>query len=225
MKPLLLMIGGWAHPAKALQPLADAVQEFAEPRLLAAHEPLPQPERPAFLLGWSLGGLHVLRAAQANPDRWPGLIFVSSTARFCTTPDFPHGTEPARLRAIKAALRKDPESVLRQFFVDVAAPAVLEPDALESKIRAALALGSEQLTKGLEELLKTDLRTQSKQIAKPVLVVHGCDDRIIPCAAGEWLAAQFAFNRFVAVDAVGHDLPTRKPAKVAEEIKLFLETF
>ena len=225
MKPLLLMIGGWAHPAKALQPLADAVQEFAEPRLLAAHEPLPQSERPAFLLGWSLGGLHALNAAQANPERWLGLIFVSSTARFCTAPDYPHGTDPVRVRAMKAALRKNPETVLRQFCADVTAPAALAQDAMELKIRAALALGPEHLAHGLEELLTTDLRAQAAQIAKPVLVVHGRGDRIIPCAAGEWLAAQFVFNRFVSFDGIGHDLPVREPAKAAEEIKLFLETF
>jgi len=225
MKPVLLMMGGWAHPAEALRPLADAVQEFAEPRLLAAHEPLLKLAAPTFLLGWSLGGLQVLRAALAEPERWLGLIFVNSTARFCSAPEWPHGIAVARVRAMKAALRKKPDDILRQFFAEVAAPAVLAPAELDKKVCAALALGTDSLAAGLDELLTTDLRAAATRAAKPVLALHGRADQIIPCAAGEWLATQFVFNRFVLLDGIGHDLPTRAPGQVAGEIKCFLETF
>jgi len=225
MKPLVLMIAGWAHPAVALRPLADALAEFASPRLFAAHESLPKLREPAFLLGWSLGGLRALYAALNAPEKFPGVILVGSTARFCAAPDFPHGLATARLRAMKVALRKEPEAVLRQFFADVAAPATLTPAEVEEKVAAALALGPEQLAAGLEELLVTDLRAQLACCAKPALVLHGRADRIIPSAAGEWLAAQFVFSRFVEFDGIGHDLPVRAPEKLAAEIKNFLETF
>ena len=225
MKPPVLMIAGWAHPAEALCPLADALAEFASPRLFAAHEPLPMLSEPAFLLGWSLGGLRTLYAALNVPEKFPGLILVGTTARFCAAPDFPHGVTTARLRAMQAALRKAPEPVLRQFFTDAAAPAALTPAELDEKVQAALALGPDQLAVGLEELLVTDLRAQLACCAKPALVLHGRADRIIPCAAGEWLASQFVFSRFAAFDGAGHDLPLGAPEKLAAEIKNFLETF
>ena len=225
MKPLVLMLAGWAHPASALGPLADALSEFASPRLFAADESLPKLAEPAFLLGWSLGGLRALYAALHAPEKFPGLILVGSTARFCAAPDFPHGTSTARLRAMKAALRKTPEPVLRQFFAEVAAPAPLTPAELDEKVAAALALGVEKLVAGLDELLATDLRAQLVANSTPALVLHGRADRVIPCAAGETLAQQFVFSRFAAFDGVGHDLPLRAPEKIAAEIKYFLETF
>lgn len=222
MKPGLLMISGWAHPAEALRPLAAAVADFATPHLRAAHEPLPALAQPPVLLGWSLGGLHALRAARAAPDRWLGLVLISATPRFCAAPDWAPGVAPARVRALKAGLRKNPEAALRQFFVDEARPAA--PVAVEEKIRAALAVGAAVLAEGLDELRHTDLRATAAHATPPALVLHGGADQIIPCAAGEWLAAQFVFNRFVPFADSGHDLPLRAPDQVAAEIKFFLET-
>jgi len=225
MRPLVLMIAGWAHPAAALRPLADALAGFASPRLLAADESLPKLGEPAFLLGWSLGGLRALYAALHAPEKWPGLILIGTTARFCAAPDFPHGLATARLRAMKTALRKTPEAVLRQFFADVAAPAQLAPAELDEKVQVALASGLEKLAAGLDELLATDLRAQLGGNPTPALVLHGRADRVIPCAAGEALAQQFVFSRFAAFEDLGHDLPLRTPEPLAAEIKLFLETF
>ena len=222
MKPALLMISGWAHPAETLRPLADAVAEVTEPHLLAAHEPLPMHDRPSILLGWSLGGLHVLQSMLTAPEHYLGVVLISTTPRFCTAPDWPHGVAPTRVRAMKVGLRKKPEEVLRQFFTDVAAPTT--STGVEEKIHAALAFGPDTLAAGLDELLNTDVRRAVVNAAKPALVMHGCEDRIIPCAAGEWLAAQFVFNRFVPLAGAGHDLPLCAVATAAEEIKLFVET-
>lgn len=221
MKPALLMIGGWAHPAEALRPLAEAVAEFSEPHLVAAHEPLPTLKLPTVLFGWSLGGLHALQSMLTTPACCMGVVLISTTARFCSAPDWPHGVASARVRAMKAGLRKKPEEVLRQFFADVAAPTT--PMVLEEKIHTALALGTETLSRGLDELLNMDLRG-AVVTTTPALVLHGRADRIIPYAAGEWLATQFVFNRFVPLADVGHDLPLTATSAVAEEIKLFMET-
>jgi len=224
MKPRLLMVGGWAHPAEALQPLAEMVAEFATPRLLAADEPIPPPDQPTVLLGWSLGGLGAVRAVLADSDRWLGLIGVSTTPRFCSAPDWPQGVAAARIRAMKAGLRQQPEDVLRKFFTEVAAPAHLASVALEEKVRTALTLDIDMLVAGLDALLNTDLRAQLARSTKPALILHGRADRIIPCAAGEWLADQFIFHRCVVLDHVGHDLPLRALDQVAEEINLYLQT-
>ncbi len=219
------MMAGWAHPAEALRPLADALAGFAEPRLLAADEALPKLDAPAFLLGWSLGGLRILDAALTAQAPWPGLILIGTTARFCAATDFPHGVSTARLRALKIALRKTPETVLRQFFVDEAAPAQLAPAELEARVQGALALGADRLAAGLDALLTMDLRERLASPTTPVLVLHGRADGVIPCAAGEALAERFVFSRFVGFEGAGHDLPLRAPEPLVAEIKFFLETF
>ena len=224
-RPDLIMLGGWAHPAGALQPLADAVREFAAPRLAAAHEACPTPAQPAFLLGWSLGGLLALREALAAPERWLGLILVGSCARFCAAPDYPCGVAPARLRALQTALRRNPAAALGPFFADVAAPQALAPAASAAQVRAALALGTDALAAGLETLRTLDLRPYLRDCAKPVLILHGREDRVIPAAAGEWLAGQFTYSRFVPVAEAGHDVPARAPDILAAEIQHFLNTF
>ena len=225
MKPEIVMLGGWAHPAAALQPLADAVRDFAAPRLVAAHEPLPTPERSAFLLGWSLGGLRALRAACAAPERWRGLILISSCARFCAAPDYPHGLAPARVRAMKAALRRNPAAVLRQFFADAAAPQAVPPEALAERVRDALAIKAETLATGLESLLTLDLRSALEQYEQPALILHGREDLVIPWRAGAWLADHLRCSRFVPLAGAGHDLPRGAPEPVAQEIRAFLDAF
>jgi len=223
MKPDLVMVGGWAHPASALQPLAAALGDIVAPRLVAAHEPLPAPERPAFLLGWSLGGLLALQAACAAAQHWRGLILVSSCARFCAAPDYPQGVAPASVRALKAALRRAPAPALRRFFVDVAAPQALPPERLTAQVRDALALGSEVLAAGLDALLTLDLRAALAQVTPPALVLHGREDRVIPCAAGAWCADRLRHSRLVILEGVSHDLPCRAAEAAAREIRAWLQ--
>ena len=225
MKPDLVMLGGWAHRAKALQPLAEALRDFAEPRLVAAHEPLPAPERPAFLLGWSLGGLLALRAARAASQHWLGLILVGTCARFCAAPDYPQGVAPARVRALKAALRKQPADALSRFFADVAAPQAVPSDVLAACVRDALAIGTDALAAGLESLLTLDLRAELEPDGQPALVLHGREDQVIPWPAGAWLAEHLRFSRFVLLEGVGHDLPCSAPGPAAQEIRAFIDTF
>ncbi|MCX6998627.1 MAG: alpha/beta fold hydrolase, partial [Kiritimatiellaeota bacterium] len=172
-----------------------------------------------------LGGMLALRAVRAAPDRWLGLLLISSCARFCAAPDYPHGVAPARVRAMKAALRKNADVVLRQFFTDAAAPHSVPPAALEEKGRAAQTIGTETLAAGLELLGSLDLRSATAGCPTPALILHGRDDRVIPAAAGAWLAGQFAVSRFTPVAGCGHDLPERAPGLLAGEIKGFLETY
>lgn len=223
MKPPLLLIAGWAHPAESMQPLADLLRDVCTPTVIAASDFNPHsPIRPpAHLLGWSLGGQLALAAALAQPAAVAGLILVNTTARFTLGPDWVHGLPAGQVRALGRALRHDVASALQGFLRLSAArhghagPAPVDLPRAPDPLAATLA-------EGLRQLAETDLRPQLATLRCPALVIHAHDDAVIPLGAGLALAAGLPGARLVVCDGVGHDLPLRAPERVAEAARDFL---
>lgn len=236
------MISGWAHPSGSLKPLADALAGHFAVTAITATDLLDgcsggsvsrrsalrgsaaTCESGTFLLGWSMGGMIALEAAETWIGRVAGVMLISSTAKFCASEDNPYGTPERTVRAMTAALKKNPDEVLAQFFRSVAAPAELDAGELRAKVEGALALGVEHLGSGLRYLQLSDCRAAAKALNIPSLVCHGDKDRIIPWQAGRQLSELLPKARFVKFDGVGHDLPLRAPQALADEIMHFVET-
>jgi pimeloyl-[acyl-carrier protein] methyl ester esterase len=180
-------------------------------------------QSPDFVVGWSLGGLLALEEAIARPGEAAGLVLISSTARFTASGDGWPGTPGASLRALRRSLRKDPEDALRRFFGDCAAPHPLSPAEAEARIGAALAMGLDVLDAGLERLRSTDLRARLGEVRAPTFVIHGGEDRVIPPAAAERVAAAIPGAELAIIEGIGHDLPLRRSDLVAARIRSFLE--
>jgi pimeloyl-ACP methyl ester carboxylesterase len=171
-----------------------------------------------------MGGMMALQRSADAPGQCAGLILLSATTRFGGSAEAPHGTSPRVLRAMKAAMARNPDSVLRDFFRKCAAPAVLPDDVAAAQVAAALNTGVEHLRAGLDYLERTDLQGLVAGSELPVLVCHGDEDRIIPWQAGRDLAAALPRARFVRFNGIGHDLPLRAPAELAQHITAFIRT-
>lgn len=215
MKPSLIAIAGWAHPAESLEPLADLLRDVCDVQTISAadfdpHAPL---RSPVLLLGWSLGGLLALEAAAAQPDAVQGLILINSTARFTVSHDWPHGLPAGELRALGRALRHDVATALHGFFTLCAYHHPLLPTA---------PLPLPALHKGLRHLAETDLRPLLARVSGPVLVLHAREDAVIPIGAGQALAAGLPRARLVVCEGIGHDLPVRAPGRVAAPVREFI---
>ncbi len=241
MKPPMIILSGWAYPAKSMQPLADALADHFDIRLVSPHELavraaagkrrtayaegllalLKERAEPCCLLGWSMGGMVALETAAEAPARVAGLILVSTTAKFCSDEDYPCGTPERNLRALAIALKKDPATVLSQFYAESAAPEKLDPAALHARLAEGLALGAETLIRDLRYLQVADFRRAARAIRAPALILHGREDRVIPWQAGQWLCDNLGKNPCVLLDGKGHDLPFRHPRETAREILRF----
>jgi pimeloyl-ACP methyl ester carboxylesterase len=67
---------------------------------------------------------------------------------------------------------------------------------------------------------ETTIRDWCARVRRPVLVVHGSDDRIAPLSSGEALAGATR-GRLVVLDGAGHMPNTRDPVKVNRLIREF----
>lgn len=240
----LLLVSGWAHDAASLAPLAaalEATQGGLRAKIVSLHaildgqgsieeavarfaDSLAARRDPFWLGGWSTGGLLALDALARVEGRAPvrGLVLISATARFCATEGYPCGVPPRHLRGLALALRRRPREALTSFFRDAAAPHALEPDALARAVDTAMALGEDALQQGLTYLDQTDLREAATKLEQPLLLMHGREDAVIPCAAAEWLHADRPGRRLWLMENMGHDLPLRHPGELAEPLAAWL---
>ncbi|HEY3487818.1 MAG TPA: alpha/beta fold hydrolase, partial [Gammaproteobacteria bacterium] len=98
------------HGRNAQQPATTTLQDWAD-------AVIAQAAAPAIYIGWSLGGLAALTAAQRQPQRVRGLILVASSPKFAQSPDWPHAIKPELLYKFETALRGDYRQLLEDFIL------------------------------------------------------------------------------------------------------------
>lgn len=209
-----LIISGWAHGLQAIRPIGNALSDRFEVKLLTGTEVLKAQSIPDadFIVTGSMGGL---LAMQYLPSSCRKLVLISSTARFCTTENYPCGTPEKILKRMIVQLKRNPETVLNEFYKNVHHPH-------EFHTFEGVNEPLDDLVAGLEYLLESDVREKVPQINIPVQLFHGSQDRIIPPGASEWLQANLA-NSTLSVYNDGHGLAAHRFSEMLDEINLFLK--
>lgn len=183
---------------------------------------LAEQHEASHVVGWSMGGTVALEAAAHDPGRIASFVFLSTTARFCSDPTYPHGPPAAELRAFKQACLNRPEDLLNSFFELVAAPYQQDNAIIEEQVARALSIGPPELANGLDYLMAADVRRHTAALEIPCAIIHGDADAVIPVAAGHWLSEHLGKCAFNSIPGAGHDLPTREPAFIADYIRRFI---
>lgn len=219
MKPSVLIISGWAHGIDAIKPMGDALVDRFDVQLMTGKEILKNRRIPDadYLITGSMGGLLAIELLPASCKK---LVLISSTAKFCAAEDYPCGTPEKVLRRMIIQLKRDPETVLNEFFQNVHFPFRESRQAIV--MRQAAPAGLSDLVSGLEYLLDCDVRDKVSDISIPVLLLHGAKDRIIPSPASEWLNAHLPDSRLKLIENAGHALPAHHFNTVMKEIASFL---
>ncbi|MGV8074751.1 MAG: alpha/beta fold hydrolase [Syntrophobacteraceae bacterium] len=247
-----ILVSGWAHGAEAMEPLARRLRNTHEvstvslselltearesnsgasadpevrpsPYALAIARRINETKEPVCLVGWSTGAMPVVEVAVGLPERIGALVLLSSTARFCADVGYVSGTHEGVLRAMSRGMKRDPETVLGDFFSRAAFPAIIGQEELNRKIRDAVELGMDSLVHGLGYLMHIDLRGALRAISAPCLVVHGNDDRIVPLAAAEFLVRNTPNSVGCFLPNAGHLLIEECEKDVTSRIQDFLE--
>jgi pimeloyl-[acyl-carrier protein] methyl ester esterase len=168
------------------------------------------------LLGWSLGGILAQELAARFPRRIERLILVSTTPRFVSGPNWPHGLTDTAVRALARDFKRTPALTLETFWRLQFQGESSTPPPLVPEIEMATALG------GLELLRQVDLRQRLSEITTPTLVLHGSDDVIIPIAAGHYLATSLPNAYLHEANSYGHAPFYSAAAPVSAVIRQFL---
>lgn len=155
---------------------------------LVAEVARPLPEG-GMVVGWSFGGLVTLGLAAWHPHKVSRMALVATNPCFVQTPDWEAGVAPGSWAEFAARLGDDYESTLSRFLALQLGTRDLQ--ALRTLKQALLARGRPTvpaLERTLAMMCGTDARPWVSALSQPTLVVYGTHDRIVPPAAGAWLA-------------------------------------
>ncbi|WP_165956794.1 alpha/beta fold hydrolase [Kribbella antibiotica] len=169
----------------------------------------------AHVLGLSMGGLIAQEFALSHPDRVSSLMLVSTHA------GIPHLTVAASAVATMAALPPGERSraLAPLLYVDQTPAAEI---ARDEEVASAIPTTSEGLRSQLVAAAPWDRYADLHQLAVPVLVLHGREDRLVPLSAGEKLAAAIPHSELVVVETAGHRLFTDQTTTAMDAIADFL---
>lgn len=180
---------------------------------------------PAIWLGWSFGGLVVLDIARRYPRQVTKLVLTAATPRFVQAPDWSAAMAPGVFSGFAENLHTDYRGTLMRF-LSLQAGGDDAGRALIRRLRSELFVHgepqSQALANGLAILEATDLRAGLAAISAPALVVHGQLDRLVPPAAGRYLAAQLPHVQLAVLDGAGHAPFLTRPQRYAERLLEFL---
>lgn len=146
--------------------------------------------RPAIWVGWSLGGLAVLRLAQLYPKAVTGLFLVSTNPCFVRKQNWKAAVEKAVFEQFAQALRQDIDATVRRF---LALQAKGSPSAMKvvREINQAYKTSSRPslntLNLGLDMLATTDLRNELSLLECPVTWLLGERDKLVPVTVADEL--------------------------------------
>ena len=161
---------------------------------------------PAVWVGWSMGGLVALAAAQAYPREVTRLVLVGATPKYVQSADWPHAMTPAVLEQFARDLAQDYTGTLERFLTLQMAAG--EDRAVLRRLRTEMFRYGEPpmaaLQAGLRLLQQQDRRDALAAVAVPALIIHGARDRLAPLGAARYLVQHLPQARLELIPGAGH---------------------
>ena len=140
-------------------------------------------ERPVIWVGWSLGGLAVLRLARLYPELVSGLFLVASNPCFVRKQNWLTAVELKVFEQFAQALKQDVDSTVKRFLALQAqgsSVAMKNVRELYQAYKARNKPSAEVLDLGLDVLAETDLRDDLRLVECPVTWLLGERDKLVP---------------------------------------------
>jgi pimeloyl-ACP methyl ester carboxylesterase len=188
------------------------------------------PDRPAVIVGHSMGAMAILAMAEQLPERFgprvAGVALIGASSSELLRGAMGSVTEllRPRLGSISAAAKRV-DRLRRAVLaspVDVSGAVArvtqFGPDAparvVDHVVELAQRTASDVWIDGLPQLMETDLRHAVAHIIVPALVVVGEHDRVTPPAAAIALAGALPDGRLVVLPGAGHIPMLERPAEL-----------
>ena len=186
----------------------------------------------AHVVGMSLGGYIGQMMALTAPERVATLTLIASEPLGWDGDPLPHISDAfmAHFATMSDLDWTDADAVtaflvgIDQLSAGTGAP--FDQPAAEARARAVLARTDSIASMFNHATLTTqqDWTGRFRDIARPVLVIHGTDDPVLPIANGRALASGIPGATFTELAGVGHELPERAIGPVTDTIAGFIAT-
>lgn len=168
---------------------------------------VPLVQRPAIWVGWSLGGLAVLRLAELYPQRVASALLVATNPCFVRRPDWPCAVDAAVFDQFAEELHQNQEKTIRRFLalqVKGLPEVMTVVRQLQKSIKLRGQASTQALASGLDLLLKTDLRQAIRSIECPLHWLLGGKDSLVPAELVPVLKDRYAQPNVVLNAAASH---------------------
>ncbi len=222
--PALVLLHGWAMHGGVFDALAQRLQDRFTLHIVdlpghgrshdstlpltpdALADALLEQLPAATWIGWSLGGLVALAAAQRNPDAVYGLGMLCASPRFVRGDDWPEGMDPAIFHRFADDLSTDYRAAVDRFILLEAYGSDHAREEIRSLREVAFLHGEPsiaRLCEGLAVLQDSDLRAGLPGLRVPSLWIAGRRDRLVTPAAMQ-RAAHACNGQYFEVAHAGH---------------------
>jgi pimeloyl-[acyl-carrier protein] methyl ester esterase len=223
--PALVMLHGWAMHGGVFAPLSTRLEKHFTLHLvdLPGHGRSADSEMPltlddvarevaartppALWLGWSLGGLIALHAAQHLQASVRGLLMVCASPRFVRSDDWPQGMDASVFRGFADELGKDYRATIDRFLLLEAQGS----DHMREEIRVlreqVFAHGEpsrQRLCEGLALLQESDLRDALPMLSMPSRWLAGRRDRLVSPQSMQVSAERAVDGEYLRIEHGGH---------------------
>jgi pimeloyl-ACP methyl ester carboxylesterase len=175
--------------------------------------------RPVVLIGMSMGGYVAFAFARRHPERVRALVLVATRAQ-ADTEEGAHGRLATADRVLREGSRVVADDMLGKLF------AASAPEELRSRWHATMAATPpEGVAAALRAMaVRPDSLGTLRELDRPVLVVMGEDDAIVPVEDGRRMAEGARAGRLVTVPGAGHMVTVERPDAVADALRGFLDS-
>ena len=178
---------------------------------------------PAYWIGWSLGGLVALAAAQCDPQRVRGLMLMASTPKFVAAADWSCAVDAEVFEQFAHSLDINAEKTLARFLALQVRSAEHSGELLRQlrkDLKTRPPAVADALRAGLKLLQDSDLREQIGAIEVPLFGVFGERDTLVPASVAAFLDDEC----HVVLDGAGHAPFLSHPEACVEAVQHWFGT-
>ncbi len=168
---------------------------------------IPLVHQPVIWVGWSLGGLAVLRLAELYPQRVAAALLVATNPCFVRQPDWPCAVEKEVFDQFSRDLNQNQEKTIRRFLalqVKGIPGAMNVVRHLQKSIQSRGQASTQALVSGLNILLETDLRQNISLIERPLFWLLAGKDSLVPVELAQVLKKEYAQKNVEVIVPSGH---------------------
>jgi pimeloyl-[acyl-carrier protein] methyl ester esterase len=150
--------------------------------------------QPVVWVGWSLGGLAVLRLAELYPQRVAAALLVATSPCFVSQADWPCAVDACVFNQFASDLKENQQKTIRRF---LALQVKGLPDMmsvvrqLQQSMQSRGQASTQALAFALDMLLESDLRQALKTIDCPLHWLLGAKDALVPGELAKVLQQQY----------------------------------